>query len=108
MTDLDQHAWYRNNAFSGMKAVGQKLPNAFGLYDMYGNVRECCADWSGNDYYRSSPIEDPAGPSSGEFRAVRGGAFYYLPEDIRSSFRIRLEPEYRSIGIGFRAARACR
>jgi len=107
VNDLDAHSWYRNNSLSGTKAVGQKRPNAFGLYDMYGNVRECCSDWSAQDYYGLSPIDDPGGPPSGTLHVVRGGAFYYQPEDIRSASRISLAPDYRNIGVGFRPARMC-
>ncbi|MGD9857630.1 MAG: formylglycine-generating enzyme family protein [Planctomycetaceae bacterium] len=55
--------------------VGSYLPNAFGLYDMHGNVTEACADWFGREYYRESPTDDPQGPAEGADRMVMGGSW---------------------------------
>ena len=62
---LGEHAWYSNNSGQKTHPVGQKLPNAWGLYDMLGNVWEWCGDWYDEKYYASSPAADPPG-------AVRG------------------------------------
>ena len=55
--------------------VGSYGPNAFGLYDMIGNVEEWCSDWYSPTYYRTSPVADPTGPSTGNTKVVRGGAW---------------------------------
>ena len=71
------------------KAVGSYKPNAFGLYDMHGNVSEWCEDWLGG--YPSGPVLDPKGPETGpetsEFRVSRGGSYFHFASQIRSSNR---------------------
>ena len=80
-------------------AVGLKLPNAWGLYDMHGNVLEWVQDWFDPDYYASSPRVDPLGPSSGSSRVFRGGSFFHRAEFVRSAFRYGDSPDYRQIHI---------
>jgi formylglycine-generating enzyme required for sulfatase activity len=60
---LDEIAWYTGNSEDETHPVGKKKPNAWGLYDMQGNVREYVEDWYGRDYYRNSPAADPTGPT---------------------------------------------
>ena len=67
------------------KQVGSYRPNAFGLYDMHGNILQWCADWY--DYYGSSPVDDPTGPSGGCGRVIRGGSWDSPGKNCRSAFR---------------------
>jgi uncharacterized protein (TIGR02996 family) len=84
-------------------AVGHyQQPNGFGLFDLHGNVWEWCTDWYGNDYYRSSPPEDPQGPDSGTDRVLRGGSWGFGGRACRSANRGYYAPEDRLLDFGFR------
>ena len=69
--NLDNVGWYDNNSGGGTKPVGQKQPNELGIYDMSGNVYEYCSDWWKE--YSSVAVTNPTGPSTGDYRVVRGG-----------------------------------
>jgi formylglycine-generating enzyme required for sulfatase activity len=69
---LGEYAWFKANASSQTHPVGQKRANAWGLYDMHGNVWNWCQDWYDKDYYSKSTIDDPAGPPEGSRRVIRG------------------------------------
>jgi formylglycine-generating enzyme required for sulfatase activity/serine/threonine protein kinase len=82
--------------------VGRFQPNAFGLYDMHGNVGEWCADGYDTDYYQQSPGEDPPGPLKASERVVRGGGWFQLPQNNRSGGRWQWPPGARYSHLGFR------
>ncbi len=103
-TSPGDYAWYSGNSDRKTHPVGQKKPNAWGLYDMHGNVWEWCQDWRDADYYAASPTDDPQGPSAGWLRVTRGGGGYYSARACRSAYRGRGTPDYRSRGLGFRLA----
>jgi formylglycine-generating enzyme required for sulfatase activity len=98
--DIDRIAWYTVNSGSQTHDVGQKQPNAFGLYDMLGNVWQWTADWYGD--YQGRQDRDPTGPTSGQYRVLRGGSWVNLPEYVRVSYRIRGMPGQRNLNNGFR------
>jgi formylglycine-generating enzyme required for sulfatase activity/serine/threonine protein kinase len=85
--------------------VGSKLPNAFGLYDMHGNVAEWCNDRFGRNYYADSPATDPTGPNDGSNYIVRGGSWYGVPVAARSAARHSHVANYRLNYLGFRVVR---
>jgi formylglycine-generating enzyme required for sulfatase activity len=85
--------------------VGQQKPNSWQLYDMLGNVWQWVSDWYDKDYYSSSPLNDPAGPSSGQFRVMRGGSWSGTLWTVRVSARNWLPPASSSDNVGFRCVR---
>jgi formylglycine-generating enzyme required for sulfatase activity len=103
--NLDSMAWYDSNSGSKTHPVGQKQPNAFGLYDMHGNVWEWCQDWYDENYYKNSPSTDPKGASSGSNRVLRGGGWYDFARYCRAAFRNGVTPVLRSDLLGFRLIR---
>ena len=95
----DAYAWYRSNSSGQTHPVSQKQPNAFGLYDMSGNVYEWCQDWYKKDYYGESPSTDPGGPTSAVSRVLRGGSCGGVDLDFRSANRNHLHPAGRAFGV---------
>jgi formylglycine-generating enzyme required for sulfatase activity len=99
---IDDIAWYFTYGVSQTYPVAQKRPNAFGLYDMLGNVWELVNDWYAPDYFQSGPSQDPAGPTHGTFRVLRGGSWFEHPRYVKVSFRFRDFPDNRYDTYGFR------
>jgi len=108
---LGDYAWYGDNSWYGANspegsgrgphAVGQKLPNPWGLYDVHGNVYEWVYDWNGG----SSSTFDPYGPSTGSKRVLRSGCYCNPPPTkLRSDYRWRWRPDGRAGQYGFRLA----
>ena len=101
---MDEVGWYDGNSGNKTHDVKTKSPNELGIYDMSGNVEECCQDWYGKDYYSSSPQSNPQGPSSGSDRVFRGGSSNGYARYCRVSFRYYFTPGSRFIFRGLRLA----
>jgi serine/threonine-protein kinase len=99
---IDDVAWYDGNSGGQTHDVAQKGANGFGLYDVLGNVWEWVNDWDDQNYYQSSPSQDPQGPASGGERVLRGGSWFHFPRNVRVSVRNRAVPPYRFDDFGFR------
>lgn len=108
---IKQYAWYMCNANDaswtyphadnpGPQVVAQKLPNAFGLYDIAGNVYEWCMDWHGE--YAAAAQQDHVGPVVGTERCIRGGDWVYEDVYLRSGVRNKILPSGRFVNVGFR------
>ncbi len=98
---LKSHAWFKANSDKKTHPVGAKTPNPWGLWDMYGNVAEWCNDWYAEDYYRSSPHNDPRGPDTGTKRVLRGGAWTSPPEKCSSVYRMSDAPALPDVCLGY-------
>ena len=108
--NLDNVAWYWNNSNGnngntyGTHEVKTKSSNELGIYDMSGNVWEWCSDWYDSNYYENSPAKNPKGPSTGDYRVLRGGGWGYDAEDCRVADRSYDYPGCSGDDIGFRLA----
>lgn len=100
---LREYAWYEDNS-RGTHKVGQKKPNAWGLYDMHGNVNEWCEDEYDSKYYEEcrNGVTDPQGPGNGEDRVSRGGSFCDNVLSLHSANRCGFEQDFRNLVLGFR------
>ena len=91
-----------DDEYSTTAPVGSFPPNGFGLYDMAGNVYEWCTDWYKKDYYNQSPVKNPTGPNSGEWRVLRGGSWSNDLNLLRVATRGGFYPGSRLNSNGFR------
>lgn len=106
MDEVGRYIYNRNDGKGGYVEhtnVGSYMPNAWGLYDMHGNVWEWCLDWWGANTNSTSPATDPIGPLSGTYRLLRGGYWYRNAANCRSAMRSTINPsEHGNGGFGFR------
>jgi formylglycine-generating enzyme required for sulfatase activity len=103
--NLGEMAWYSANSGGKTHEIGTKKPNAWGLYDMHGNVEEWTQDWYDSIYYWSSPQTDPQGPASGLHRVSRGGGWNSVAFGARSAYRGEYYPGIAIYSLGFRLVR---
>ena len=82
--------------------VNHFSPNALGLYNMSGNVWEWCWDWYDENYYKTSPLDNPKGAQQGKCRILRGGSWSISPRYVRATIRIRHFPDLTNLTLGFR------
>jgi formylglycine-generating enzyme required for sulfatase activity len=106
---LEQYAWYNADILKGgTQPVARKTPNAWGLYDVHGNVFEWTNDWFVENYYANSPKTDPKGPASGETRVTRGGSWGSDAWFCQTASRNSELPVQKSMFLGFRVVRNAR
>jgi formylglycine-generating enzyme required for sulfatase activity len=97
--------WIATNSQGKTRLVAQKLPNAWGLYDLHGNVGEWVQDWYSANYYSVSPSQNPPGPANGSGRVLRSGSWSDFANNARSAGRGNFSPSNLSGSFGFRLAR---
>jgi sulfatase modifying factor 1 len=103
-TDFDFSDRNIDDGYKYTAPVDSYFPNGYGLYNMVGNVWEWCADWYDENYYANSPKRNPTGPTSGETRVVRGGAWNWNISTMRIASRTPNQPTYTYNNTGFRCA----
>ena len=102
---MEDVAWLQQNSGQKPQEVATRIANAFGLYDMLGNVSEWTSDWLDVEYYASSPGADPQGPKTGAMRIVRGGNYDTQGMNISTTQRFADAPAAKLSEIGFRVVR---
>jgi formylglycine-generating enzyme required for sulfatase activity len=99
---LPEYGWFNRNSSNRTHTVGLLEPNAWGLYDMHGNVWERCSDWYGE--YPKGAVRNPTGPKVGSDRVCRGGSWNGVASYCRSALRYWYVPSFRNNYLGFRLA----
>jgi len=107
---VTEYAWFVENAGKTTHPAGEKKPNAWGIFDMLGNVAEWCNDIYGEAYYAESPRQNPGGPAEGERNVLRGGAWNTSAGTCRAAARGAEDPGFQDAcfsrdAIGFRCVR---
>ena len=107
---LRDFAWFTDNGAKATHPVAKKKPNAWGLFDMHGNVAEWCNDVYAEDYYQASPDRNPRGPATGKRYVLRGGAWNSSAQACRAAYRVAENPGFQDAcfaldAIGFRCVR---
>ena len=103
-TSMNDVGWHSGNSGGRTRPVGEKQPNAWGLYEMHGNVLEWCWDLLGN--YSGETQTDPQGATSGTNRVYRGGCWRFEPHQSRSAYRFGNHQHLRINFVGFRVVRS--
>ncbi|MBQ3690483.1 MAG: formylglycine-generating enzyme family protein [Bacteroidales bacterium] len=102
--DIDEVAWYdETTGEKGIHPVGKLKPNELGIYDMSGNAWEWCLDYYGK--YTSASVKDPAGPTKGTYRVIRGGSWYYVEDMAKVTSRDGPQPRFTNYNYGFRVVK---
>lgn len=102
LDDLEEYAWFINNSGDEPQSVATRKPNAFGLYDMIGNVWEWTADWYAPDIYKQGKRINPQGAKKGSARVRRGGSYHCPLHLTRVGYRSADDPDKRYSVLGFR------
>lgn len=98
---LGEYAWFDKNSGGHPQPVGKKQPNAWGLYDMCGNLWQWCQDFYDVDYYDQSPKENPTGPEAGDTKVVRGGSWKASADSCRAGYRYNEGPGQPDVCFGY-------